>query len=475
MRYFLFLLVFGAASLFASEELFVETLDEQYSSSNLLSFRFRIHNEWDYLKDAVLKYCLLKEPGKEVVVERYYPRDSRVNIREIDSVHVCIEYVLDSVPEGLFPNESGYSMGIRYKDWANRNKYDDFSMPKSSAFSVADNVAIYADGMRVWGNVPEWAENVELLPDAQPYALPDGVKVILEDGRPMRFVWNHVPGADLYRLMVYSSADTSLVYENVYASNAADVYLPSGDYLWVVHSLTSGIESGQNPAPYIDPPEVISGDAIGLSLVRLLILNREINYAMSYSEYVRIGAPFDTIAASNGRKDTRLLNIAWGELADMYGWDEIHSPPDPVTRPLDADEGNRCWAIAIQELNHYYTTKDGVHGNLTLDEMVSGRPLLSPRRTSISRRAVLNRLSRCTGPSWIPKGIRKNAISRCCRWATSTANSAISTAPFPVTAKWCSSIPIPTGPPRPNVLSKMPCGSKSMHRNSRAVRDSSCA
>lgn len=370
MRCFLFLLVFGVANLFASGGLFVETLDEQYSSSNLLSFRFRIHNEQDYLKDAVLKYYLKKDPGKEIVVDRYYPMDSRVNVVEIDSVNVCIEYVLDSVPNGVFPNESGYSIGIRYKDWANRDKYDDFSMPKSSVFSRADNVALFAEGVLVHGNLPDWAEKSESLPDARPYALPDGVKVILEDGRPMRFVWNYVPGAEMYRLMVYSSADTSLVYENVYASNAADVYLPSGDYLWVVHSLASGTESGLNPAPHVPFSDIEPVEVDGMTLTRLHVLVRESNNS-SYVESVRIGAPFDTIAASNGRKDTRLLNIGLGELADMYGWDAVHPAPDPTTRPLDPGEGYRCWAIAIQELNHYYTTRDGVHGNLTLDEIIA--------------------------------------------------------------------------------------------------------
>ena len=221
------------------------------------------------------------------------------------------------------------------------------------------------------GKLPEWAENAEFLPDALPYALPDGVKVILEDGQPMRFVWNYVPGADLYRLMVLSSDDSSVVYQNTYSTNAADVELATGDYLWTVQTSNSEKEFKPSPAPHTTLPKVSPVEIGGMSLSRLRVLIRYIDDELTYVENVRIGAPFDTIAASNGRKDTRLLNIAWGELADMYGWDEIHSPPDPVTRPLDADEGNRCWAIAIQELNHYYTTKDGEHGNLTLDEIVA--------------------------------------------------------------------------------------------------------
>ena len=369
LRFLLFIAILSI-NLFASDRLFVETLDEQYYSKNLLSLRFRINNELYPIKDAVLKYCLVKEPGKEIAVERYYPRDAQVDIREVDSIHACIDYVLDSVPEGLFPNESGYSLGIRYENWLNRDKYRDFSMPKSSVFSLANNVALYAGGKRIWGNVPEWAENAEFLPDAHPYALPDGVKVILEDGQPMRFVWNYVLGADLYRLTVLSSEDSSIVYQNTYATNAADVELASGDYLWTVQTSNSEKEFKPSPAPHTTLPKVSEGEVEGSLLSLLRIFIQQSNDGKTYVENVRIGAPFDTIAASNGRKDTRLLNISWGELADIRGWDTIHSPPDIVTRPLDEDEGNRCWAIAIQELNHYYTTKDGEHGNLTLDEIV---------------------------------------------------------------------------------------------------------
>ena len=69
------------------------------------------------------------------------------------------------------------------------------------------------------------------MPDAPPYALPDGIGIVLEKDQPMRFVWNRVPFAEQYRLVVLSAKDSSLVYQNVYASNAADVNLPEGEYL----------------------------------------------------------------------------------------------------------------------------------------------------------------------------------------------------------------------------------------------------
>jgi hypothetical protein len=232
---------------------------------------------------------------------------------------------------------------------------------------------LQANNSYAWRVYSEYEKDFyeKFLPDALPYALPSGVRVILENNRPMRFVWNRVPDAELYKLTVLSSVDSSVIYQNTYTTNAADVELVTGDYLWTVQTSNSEKNFKPNPAPHTTLPEVSPGEVGGSSLARLRILIQYINDEMTYVENVRIGAPFDTIAASNGRKDTRLLNISWGELADIRGWDAIHPPPDIVTRPLDEDEGYRCWAIAIQELNHYYTTREGVHGNLTLDEIVA--------------------------------------------------------------------------------------------------------
>ena len=106
-----------------------------------------------------------------------------------------------------------------------------------------------------------------------------------------------------------------------------------------------------------------------LLLAIVVFAQNRLDYRPGLPEY-RIGGT-DTIISTDGRKDTRLLNISWGELADERKWDTIHAPLDPKTRPLDEDEGVRCWAIAIYNLNHYYRMANGEKGNLTLDEIVA--------------------------------------------------------------------------------------------------------
>ena len=519
MRKLLPLVLFIFTSLFAND-LFVETLDEQLTSDNLIVLRFRINNDGNPLKNAVLRYSLKKVPGKSISIENYYLGSASVSLHEVDSVNAYMDISLGDVPNGIFPDQSGYSVGIHYNDWSQRDKNADVSMPQSSSFTRAENVTLFADGMLVYGNesvrpanvkvkftafrpgadgIPSFVDvkntgeqsvpanslyasdskkhrclllkdslavgeivrvyldslscdlafygNGELLleygnipvdyivwgapgdlaleaqwnglwdessdfikkfgedafgfvpcgdslfyvrldleqnnsyawqvyseyesdsyedylPDAPPYALPDGVGIVLEKDQSMRFVWNRVPFAEQYRLVVLSAKDSSLVYQNVYASNAADVNLPEGEYLWGVQA--------SNSQKQFKPMSVNQTDPImRVFTPRQRLLLQYAKDLLNYDEFVRIGAPLDTIASSNGRKDTKLLNINWGEFADIRGWDTEHTEPDPVTRPLDEDEGYRCWAIAIQELNHYYTTKNGAHGDLTLDEIIA--------------------------------------------------------------------------------------------------------
>ncbi len=65
------------------------------------------------------------------------------------------------------------------------------------------------------------------------------------------------------------------------------------------------------------------------------------------------------------------MNISWGDMADYRKWDTIHEPLDPVARLYDEDEGSRCWAIGVYNLNHHYRMANGEKGNVTLDEIVA--------------------------------------------------------------------------------------------------------
>ncbi len=84
--------------------------------------------------------------------------DARVTLLEVDSANACVEIAMPYIPEGIFPNQSGYSIGIHYEDWSNRDKKLDYSNPQSSKFSKAENVALYIESGLVYGSEPTAAE-----------------------------------------------------------------------------------------------------------------------------------------------------------------------------------------------------------------------------------------------------------------------------------------------------------------------------
>jgi hypothetical protein len=344
------LILLLALSVFA-QDLYVETLDEQRSSNNLLVLRYRIVNNTSVtIRDASLRYCLTKSPNKTVEINGYYVENSQITLQDVDSTHACFSIKMDSVPHGVFPNQSGYSIGVHYSDWTPRNKMLDYSNPQSSSFTRADNVAFYIDETLLYGSDYQVANDSDAyLPEPTPLSAFDGISVVLGPNEPYRFVWNHVDEAERYLLTVLRD-DSTLVHSAEYSTNVADVLLPTGHYLWNVQAINS--------------------DKPARSFFSFFYRMHVLDSRPGLSGY-RIGGPTDTIVSSDGRKDTRLLNISWGELADLRKWDTIHAPLDPVTRPLDEDEGVRCWAIAIQNLNHYYRMANGQKGNLTLDEIVA--------------------------------------------------------------------------------------------------------
>ena len=74
------------------------------------------------------------------------------------------------------------------------------------------------------------------------------------------------------------------------------------------------------------------------------------------------------------RRDTRMLNLYYGYASYNFSWDK----PNLGASDYEPMEDGRCWAVAIQVMNHLYG------GNLTQDEIVyktkavEGDPLLSP-------------------------------------------------------------------------------------------------
>ncbi len=119
-----------------------------------------------------------------------------------------------------------------------------------------------------------------------------------------------------------------------------DAVLDSGEYLWNVESSVYGKGSAfwtGKTIQFDNPPQ------------RLLVL-LDTSYVMSKA--------LDVVPRA-ARKDTKLLDVKWGEMAVAREWDRPHLEHEHY----DEEEEFRCWAVGVQMLNHYYG------GNITQDEI----------------------------------------------------------------------------------------------------------
>jgi hypothetical protein len=189
----------------------VQVFSSDEGGDNQLVLRLKLVNSTGRtLHNIRAHYFFVSEDGEEPVVESYYVPRTRVSIERIDSVNFSLDMDVDSLPEGLFPDEGGLSIGLHHADWSAVEKDDDYSYLQSKGFGINENIPVIADSLYSWGNIPDFYTPSELsckscpLSSPEPFSLNDGVKIVLKKNEPLRFAWMPVPGARSYRLSVYS-------------------------------------------------------------------------------------------------------------------------------------------------------------------------------------------------------------------------------------------------------------------------------
>lgn len=313
----------------------VETRDEQVQNTSQTLLRLRAFNgTGDTLRNVEFRYFLAAKPSPAVLEKYYLPGADAT----IDSSSLTGAVVKISVPifaPGVFPDSGGLSLGLHFPDWSDFEKGKDFSSPESGQFAQTEKVAVYVDGEFLQGILPG------TLPDASPVSLVDGAGVSLSPGEKVHFAWREVDGAKSYRLNVFSAADTSIVLRRETEETKADVALDSGEYLWRVESSEYGL-----------------GSVAWNEKVKLLddLVWRRLSV---FADTTWIAERHLNVTPLAARKDTRLLDVAWGEMAVAREWDKPHwNHPH-----YDEEEWYRCWAVGAQMLNRYYG------GDLTQDEL----------------------------------------------------------------------------------------------------------
>ena len=171
------------------------------------------------------------------------------------------------------------------------------------------------------------------------------------------FSWLPVQGVNSYRVIVRDQNGNDVHNLNT-SSTSVSLALAPGNYSWTV---LGGDEfdgqhcyngTSENCADYLIYENIsIERANINTSIFKQLQIHE--------------------IAA---RRDTRMLNLYYGAASYKFSWDR----PNLDATEYEPNEDGRCWAVAIQVMNHFYG------GNLTQDEIVyntkyvEGDPLLSP-------------------------------------------------------------------------------------------------
>lgn len=132
----------------------VDFLDEQKNNSSNTGMRIRVNNDFGRtLKNVSMRYYFHSVPGKNVVVDTYYAPNVHFSIQTADSVTQYIQFSMDSVEAGYFPNKSGMSFGLHYSDWSSWDKSLDFSYSTANSIESNERIALYENQNLVFGEV----------------------------------------------------------------------------------------------------------------------------------------------------------------------------------------------------------------------------------------------------------------------------------------------------------------------------------
>ena len=177
------------------------------------------------------------------------------------------------------------------------------------------------------------------------------IKQIPGDNKVL-FSWLPVQGVDSYRVVVRDRNNND-IYNLSTPNTSLSLELTEGLYSWTVvgedEFWTSRMYNG----------------ALEMNMENIDIQKANIN--TSIFKQLKIHK-------IKGRRDTKMLDLGYLDESLNYSWDR----PNLDAEKIEWHENVRCWAIAIEVLNHFYG------GNLTQDEIVyyghymEQEPLLSP-------------------------------------------------------------------------------------------------
>lgn len=198
-------------------------------------------------------------------------------------------------------------------------------------------------------------------PYAEALSLGDSSAVFKRNGEESVLAWIPAVGAKSYEVTILNADNSNVAYHGYTRRPKVSVPLGAGEYVWWVIPMGEDVPPS-NPDYFIPWESEIPSEFQGKYKV----------FVLPESAKPIRDLEVDPLAA---RKDSYMLDLKWGEHIIDAEWDKPHNSSgyidgygnrrfsDPKHFHYDVEEGWRCWAVAVAELNHYYG------GNLTQDEI----------------------------------------------------------------------------------------------------------
>lgn len=132
----------------------VEAFDEQGNNPGRLTLRLRLTNSSaDTMQNVRARYFLPFEKNRSLQLSPHYLAGSVLSMDTVGGF-LAVNVDLPKLAPGVFPNESGISLGMHYADYGDFEKGENFSYPGADSFAATDRIPVYLDGVLLDGESP---------------------------------------------------------------------------------------------------------------------------------------------------------------------------------------------------------------------------------------------------------------------------------------------------------------------------------
>ena len=183
----------------------IYSMDEGMSNSNISKPRIYIQNTGtETINDFTYRYFITPEGSYTPLIDPYYLPNSTVALVPYGDGYY-VQYTVTGAnlaPGGILPSSTGNVIGLYYSNWDTWDKTNDFSNNLSETFAENQNISLYYNGSRIYGNEPGTAS-----------------------GSVMREVWTSISGTSTDNIDLNATPWLSTTQENLDGPvNIADNY-----------------------------------------------------------------------------------------------------------------------------------------------------------------------------------------------------------------------------------------------------------